>query len=91
MSSKTNGKSNVRQLTALQRNVLSFIEGYIEGCGYPPTYREIMEGLEIKNNGSLQRAIEALEAKRYIKRKRTTWRNIEVLRSFLDAQQKRTA
>ena len=79
------GINTVRQLTTLQSNVLAFIEGYVEGhtADRPPTHREILTGLEIKNSGTLTRALDSLESKRFILRRQGSWRNIVVLRSYI--------
>jgi SOS-response transcriptional repressor LexA len=65
--------------TSLQINVLEFIRGYFEGSSRPPTVREIQTGLEIKNIGTVQRALKALETKRFIERRKNTARNIIIL------------
>jgi repressor LexA len=49
--------------------------------GYPPTVREIGERLGLRSSCTVQRHLEALERKGYIKRDRTKARSVEILRA----------
>lgn len=69
----------MKALTARQASVLGFVIGHIVGTGFPPTFREIMDGLDMKALGSATWHLEALERKGFIKRGNSA-RSIRVLR-----------
>jgi repressor LexA len=56
------------KLTRGQGKFLSFLHRYYQEKGYPPTVREIKEGLRISSSMAVQRYFAALEEKGYIKR-----------------------
>lgn len=68
-------------LTKRQKEVLDFIQQFILTRGYPPTIREIAEGLNlgINNIYSIQRHLKVLEEKGFIKRNPRKPRGIELL------------
>ncbi len=68
-------------LTAKQQRVLEFIQNFILTRGYPPTIREIAQGLDFKTNSiySVQRILKILEQKGFIKRNIRKPRGIELL------------
>lgn len=68
-------------LTTKQKNVLEFIQNFILTRGYPPTIREIAEGLGLGLNNiySVQRHLKVLEEKGFIKRNHKKPRGIELL------------
>ena len=55
-------------LTDRQQEVLNFIVGYIEGHGYPPTIREMQEGLGIGSLRGVTIHLDALHKKGFIER-----------------------
>ncbi len=55
-------------LTPRQRQVLEFLKEYISERGYPPTLREIARELGIKWTKGVEKHLQALEKKGYIKR-----------------------
>jgi repressor LexA len=55
-------------LTERQLEVLRFIARQIEECGYPPTIREIGEGLDIRSTNGVNDHLKALERKGYLNR-----------------------
>jgi repressor LexA len=55
-------------LTDRQLEVLRFITKQIEECGYPPTIREIGEGLDIRSTNGVNDHLKALERKGYLTR-----------------------
>jgi len=71
---------NTRELTNRQREVLRFIENFLLTRGFPPTLREIAEGigLDIKNIASVQKHLKSLEKKGYIKKIPRKTRGIEL-------------
>jgi repressor LexA len=68
-------------LTDRQREVLQGIHQIMREKGYPPTVREIGERLGLRSSCTVQRHLEALERKGYIKRDRTKARSVEILRA----------
>ncbi len=55
-------------LTDRQLEVLRFITGQIEECGYPPTIREIGEALDIRSTNGVNDHLKALERKGFLSR-----------------------
>ncbi len=68
-------------LTERQRQVLRGIHQITREKGYPPTVREIGERLKLRSTCTVQRHLEALERKGYIKRERTKARSVEILQA----------
>ena len=66
-------------LTGRQQQVLEGIHHIIKEKGYPPTVREIGERLGLRSSCTVQRHLEALERKGYIKRDRTKARSVEIV------------
>jgi repressor LexA len=58
----------MHSLTDRQLEVLRFIARQIEECGYPPTIREIGEGLDIRSTNGVNDHLKALERKGYLTR-----------------------
>jgi len=68
-------------LTSRQRAVLEGIHELRREKGYPPTVRDIGERLNLRSSCTVQRHLEALERKGYIKRDRTKARSVEIVRA----------
>jgi repressor LexA len=68
-------------LTQRQRQVLEQIHQAIKESGRPPTVREIMERLKLSSTCTVQRHLEALERKGFIRRSRLKARTVEILKS----------
>ncbi|MBN1460512.1 MAG: transcriptional repressor LexA [Armatimonadetes bacterium] len=68
-------------LTERQRQVLQGIHEIFQEKGYPPTVREIGERLGLRSSCTVQRHLEALERKGYLKRDRTKARSFEILKA----------
>ena len=71
----------MRGLTERQRQVLESIHTIAGEKGYPPTVREIGDRLGLRSSCTVQRHLEALERKGYIKRDRTKARSVEILQA----------
>jgi len=71
----------MRRLTGRQQEVLKGIHEIIGETGYPPTVREIGERLGLRSTCTVQRHLEALERKGYIKRNKTKARSMEIVRA----------
>ena len=57
---------DIHPLTPKEKNVLEFIEHYIEGKGYSPSYIEIKDHFGFASNNSVQNYLKQLETKKYI-------------------------
>ncbi len=51
-----------------QQMLLSFVDGFIKGNGYGPSYREVMKGLGYKSVSTVAVHVDALIAKGYLKK-----------------------
>lgn len=65
-------------LTNRQQQIFNFIKETILKKGYPPTVREICEGLNISSTASVHAQLEILERKNYIHRDPSKPRTIEI-------------
>lgn len=63
-------------LTDLQGKVLGYVGEYMKDHLYPPTFKEIQEGLKINNPGSVYKVVVALARKGYIIRDKRKHRGI---------------
>ncbi|MBI4949077.1 MAG: repressor LexA [Deltaproteobacteria bacterium] len=68
-----------KTLTLRQKEVLEFLEGFIEARGFPPSLREICARLRIKGPKNARKHLEALEKKGFIRRSANISRAIEVI------------
>jgi repressor LexA len=71
----------MQQLTEKQRRVLEGIHDISQEKRYPPTVREIGERLGLRSSCTVQRHLEALERKGYIRRDRTKARSVEIVKA----------
>ncbi len=67
------------ELTQQQRKVLAYVERFSRENGYPPTLREIGEGVDIANVNAVRGHVTALERKGYITRTPEKARSIRVV------------
>lgn len=72
-------KSTGSALTKKQENFLSFLKEYLQERGYPPTIRELMDGLGFSSPSIVKKYLDTLERKGYIRRKYNSPRAIEVV------------
>ena len=68
-----------KKLNRKQVEILNFIKNNIQAYGYPPTVREICEGVNLKSTSTAHRHLEKLEKEKYIRKNPTKPRAIEVL------------
>ena len=68
-----------RSLTDKQKQVLEFIKNELRSKGYPPSVREICNGVGIKSTSTVHAYLERLESAGYIRRDPTKPRAIELL------------
>ena len=64
-----------------QRELLSFIEGFIAGHGYGPSYREVMRALDYKSVSTVAIHINGLIAKGYLQKRDRSARSLEVIKA----------
>jgi repressor LexA len=62
-----------------QQELLSFVDGFIKGNGYGPSYREIMRALGYKSVSTVAIHIDNLIAKGYLARRDKSARSLEVV------------
>lgn len=62
-----------------QRELLSFIDGFIKGYGYGPSYREIMRALNYKSVSTVATHIDNLIAKGHLAKKDNSARSLYVV------------
>lgn len=63
MSSETRPRTSKKQ-----QQMLSFVDAFIKGNGYGPSYREVMQGLGYKSVSTVAVHIDALIAKGYLRK-----------------------
>ncbi|MBE7446519.1 MAG: repressor LexA [Planctomycetia bacterium] len=66
-------------LTKKQSGFLTFLKEYFQERGYPPTVREIMDGLGLSSTNVVRKYLKILERKGYIKRQFNSPRAIEIV------------
>jgi SOS-response transcriptional repressor LexA len=65
--------------TKKQRELLSFIDGFIKGNGYGPSYREIMRALDYKSVSTVAVHVNGLIARGFLLKKDNSARTLEVI------------
>ncbi len=73
MEQQTNNRA-----TKKQKELLNFIDGFIKGNGYGPSYREVMRALEYKSVSTVATHINSLIAKGYLEKTGTSARSLRV-------------
>jgi len=69
----------MKPLTNKQRTVLEFVGQYFKSRGFPPTLREIGEGMGLSNISAVRGHISALEKKGYITKEADKARSIRII------------
>ena len=64
-----------------QRELLSFIDGFIKGYGYGPSYREIMRALNYKSVSTVATHVDGLITKGFLAKKDNSARSLVVVDS----------
>lgn len=77
---KAKHMANETRPSKKQRELLSFIEGFIAGHGYGPSYREIMRALSYKSVSTVAVHVEGLIAKGHLLKRDRSARSLEVVR-----------
>jgi repressor LexA len=76
---------NRERASKKQQELLSFVDGFIKGNGYGPSYREIMKALGYKSVSTVAIHIDGLIAKGYLARRDKSARSLEVVTLRHDA------
>lgn len=66
-----------------QRELLSFVDGFIQGHGYGPSYREIMRALGYKSVSTVATHLDGLITKGYVRKRDKSARSLEIIRTTL--------
>jgi repressor LexA len=69
----------MKQLSRRQQDILTFIEGFTDDRSYPPTIREIQDGLGISSTSVVDYNLNVLEQRNLIHRNRNISRGIELI------------
>lgn len=67
-----------------QRELLNFVDVFIQGHGYGPSYREIMRALGYKSVSTVAVHIDGLITKGYLRKRDNSARSLEVVTTHLD-------
>ena len=65
--------------TKKQRELLNFIDGFIKGNGYSPSFREIMRALDYKSVSTVAAHVNGLIARGWLVKKDNSARTLEVV------------
>jgi repressor LexA len=68
-----------------QRELLNFVDTFIQGHGYGPSYREIMRALGYKSVSTVAVHIEGLITKGYLNKRDHSARSLEVITTHIDS------
>ena len=68
-----------KKLTKKQKVVLQYIKKYVVSHGYPPTVREICQGLNLSSPATVHSHLSQLQDKGFIRKGKGKFRTIEVL------------
>lgn len=71
--------------TKKQQELLQFIDGFIKGNGYGPSYREVMRSLGYKSVSTVAIHVDQLIAKGYLEKKDNSARSLSVVSLRPDA------
>lgn len=64
-----------------QRELLNFIDGFIKGNGYGPSYREVMRALDYKSVSTVATHVDGLIARGYLRKTDHSARSLQVVTS----------
>ncbi|MDB5165288.1 MAG: hypothetical protein JWM00_178 [Candidatus Saccharibacteria bacterium] len=65
--------------TKKQQELLQFIDGFIKGHGYGPSYREVMRALGYKSVSTVATHVDQLIIKGYVEKKDNSARSLQVI------------
>ena len=70
--------------TKKQKELLNFVDNFIQGNGYGPSYREIMRTLGYKSVSTVATHIDGLIEKGYLKKRTNSARSLEVVTTNIE-------
>jgi repressor LexA len=76
--------STTERSSKRQRELLLFVDGFIQGHGYGPSYREVMRALGYKSVSTVAIHIDGLINKGYLRKRDNSARSLEVVTTHLD-------
>lgn len=76
--------------TKRQRELLNFVDSFIQGHGYGPSYREIMKALGYKSVSTIAIHIDGLIKKGYLRKGDNSARSLEVVTTRLSESTAKT-
>lgn len=62
-----------------QKELLSFIDGFIKGNGYGPSYREVMRALDYKSVSTVATHVDGLVVRGFLRKSKNSARSLEVV------------
>jgi repressor LexA len=65
--------------TKKQRELLNFLDTFIKGNGYGPSYREVMRALDYKSVSTVATHIDGLIARGYLRKRDNSARSLEIV------------
>src|SRR5256885_15424525 len=69
----------VKKLSDRQKNILKYIESYVDERGYPPSIREIGDRVGISSTSVVDYNLKVLERDGYLRRDREVSRGLELI------------
>ncbi|MEO8659479.1 MAG: transcriptional repressor LexA [Bryobacteraceae bacterium] len=75
-------------LTKRQKEVLDFIQNFVNEHGYSPSYEELANGLNLASLATVHKHVSTLESKDYLRRSYNQSRSLEVTSRYLDDQRR---
>lgn len=72
-------------ITKRQKELLRIVYNYIKGSGFPPSFSDLKEELNVSSNQSVLDLLSALERKGFIKREGGSARAIKILKKGFEA------
>ena len=62
-----------------QRELLSFVDEFMQANGYGPSYREVMRGLDYKSVSTVAAHVDGLISKGYLRKQDNAARSLELV------------
>lgn len=69
-----------------QRELLQFIDGFIKGYGYGPSYREIMRALGYKSVSTVAVHVDGLITRGYLRKTTNSARSLEIVTTAMSSK-----
>lgn len=72
--------------TKKQKELLNFIDGFIKGNGYAPSYREVMRALDYKSVSTVATHVDGLITRGWLVKRDNSARSLEVMMPDMASQ-----